>query len=242
MLHLAHEQHVLFYSSISFLLSWTSDTRTSKINLLCPGALTVGCQKINVLQIQLCLKVCRGNLSLDKPWWDSLLIVNYLSHFTGSDSRDQPQTCAHKQENVLRPHLLMQEHDIQWVRERMRVVHHCQLTIPWPHQKSIRDKAQTLLQLVLLGLEPPPNWLPGRLCSLYEAVSSDRFPYRWAVDFWWQLTTIRWISFSLSVRPILIFSQSLSCVRPRIVFDESCAQTQQLKQWRHLSHWRYFNL
>lgn len=159
-------------------------------------------------------------MNIRYPDWP--LISNYLSHFVGSDSRGQPQPWQLAPSTSLDARMWHPVSKREWelsITDNSQYLSHI--------KQNIRDKAQTLLQLVLLGLEPPPDWLLGRLSSLYEAVGRDCAPNRWAVDCWWQLTTL--ILFFLTVRPIWTFSHCCSYVRPKVMIDGSCAQIQQLK-------------
>lgn len=72
--------------------------------------------------------------------------------------------------------------------ERVRVVHHWQLAIPRPHQAKHQGQAANAAAIGA-SLVGTSTWLVAGQ-TLLSPWGRDLFPHRWAVDCWWQLTTL----------------------------------------------------
>lgn len=175
---------------------------------------------------------------LDKPRWDWLLILNYLSQTLEAVHRHAP---AGKTTYSVHISWCKKVTSSEW--ERVRVVHQWQLAIPQPHQAKHQGEGADTAAIGASWVGTSTWLVAGQtLLSLWGCWQRTLSPQ---MSIWLLMTaynTVQWrlFFFLLSARPIWTFSHSCSYVKPRVVIDESCPQTQQLKHWRHFRHQRRF--
>lgn len=155
----------------------------------------------------------------------------------GLDSRGQPQTFAYGQDNVFLPQLLMQERDIQRVSESESCPSLTTRNTSATSSKESGTGHKGCCNWCFLGwnLHLTGCWADSALSLRQLAEILIPTHEQLIADDSLQHCTMMAL-FSLSVRPILTFSHSFSCARRRVVIDESCVQTEQLKHGRSFRH------